>query len=124
MISVSDRELFGDEVIEPRVDVVPVSNFGTVDCELTESTSTIVVPWISSRTSYTNIFCLPVFLNVIPFGNFFSPLSLGVNEIVFQGAGIVSQILSVLNITEPEYVVTVALFISIARTDISIASPM
>ncbi len=55
--------------------------------------------------------------------NFFSPLSSAVNATVLPGAGTVSQILSVLNITDPRYQVTVFLSLSTALTVISIASP-
>ncbi len=54
--------------------------------------------------------------------NFFSPLSSAENVTVLPGAGIVSPILSVLNITDPRYPITVALSLSTARSVISIAS--
>lgn len=60
---------------------------------------------------------------MIPFENFFSPLSFAVNATVLHGAGIVSPIFSVLNITDPRYAGTVLLSLSTARSVISIASP-
>ena len=45
------------------------------------------------------------------------------NATVLPGAGTVSQILSVLNMTDPRYPVTVFLSLSTALTVISIASP-
>jgi hypothetical protein len=61
-------------------------------------------------------------LNITPLENFFSPLSSAENVTVFPGAGIVSPILSVLNITDQRYPRTVALSLSTARRVISIAS--
>ena len=61
-------------------------------------------------------------MNITPLENFFSPLSSAENVTVLPGAGIVSPILSVLNITDPRYPITVALSLSTARSVISIAS--
>lgn len=77
---------------------------------------------ISSVTSTTDTFCLPVDLNITHLLNFFSPLSSAVNAIDFHGIGTVSQKLSGTNIIDHRYQVTTFLSLSTALIVTSIAS--